>query len=756
QGDTLQVIVRGGVYYGSVAKATVTIGDVSEAFIVTAKAAPIMVNDTTPDAFRFGDLTGVLPDKAYTSNSITVQGINTPTPIRIGGGIYSINGGEFTNATGTVNNGDTVQVSVRVGVDYGSVAKATVTIGDVSAVFSVTVMAASAVDSTPDPFTLTDMNNIAPGQLVLSTPITISGINTAVPITIKGGDYTLNGSGFTHQDGTVRSGDTVQIKLLASVLYSTSVESVLTVGTVSDTFTVTTQDAPIIDATPDSFSFKPQNGVSRGQSVASNVVSIKGVSMPVKISVVGGEGQYAINKGAFTRSDGVVVEGDTVQVRVIASSEYNETIVATVLVGGVPARFSVTTQTAPPSLSGWARDLVKSVDLLPKIGGGDSYGATMDGVNEVLWVAAPQATSQGFKQRGVIYPWQRGSDGRFVEGNALSQGMAGDQFGRRMVFDQAFAFVAAPYVDRDALKDIGRVYVYQRQGDRYVSGKALEAPESYGNAQFGQAISVSANWLAVGAPGVGKDDGRVYLYAYERGQWVRRQTLSAPKGQEGSRFGTGLALAGDWLVVGAPQGKRDTHLGLRSGMVFAYQLKGDQWQAVSAEQLPLPDASQHRTGDLGAVIKLVGETLAVVAPKTGIRNTETGGTHSEAGRIFLYSLDGGTQTWRLDDTLQMPMKYLIQNGAQFGSSLSLTDQGRWMVVGAPGADQVQELDGDNQFDIGRVFVYQLRPTGWELVHELKGEEKSTRYGTNVQFTSQELLIANGKGLVQVYKADTGQ
>ncbi|MGI9211919.1 MAG: hypothetical protein ACR2HF_05560, partial [Methylococcaceae bacterium] len=644
-GDQVQVMLNASRQYGTSLDAVLTIGGVRDTFTVTTLEAPV---DTTPDVFMFKDQLGVSPGQVVLSDAIDILGIDAPAAISISGGSYAVNGGAFTRSAGYVYRGDRVQIMVNASSRYNTALDAILVVGSISDIFTVTTQG-PPLDTVPDPFSFAEQTGLAPGQSVASSSINVRGIDAPSAISITGGSYSVNGGLFTTASGMVSQGDWVQVMLTAPGLYSRSSAATLTIGGISNTFTVTTQAVPL-DTTPDSFVFIDQTELAFGREVVSSPVNVSGLSAPVSISVLGG--QYSLNGGEFTTQVGAVNTGDRVVLRVLSANDYNQTVTATLTISTVSGTFMVKTLITPP----WDKALIsRPVNLLPKIGGGDSYGSTMDGFNDVLWIAAPQATSQGFK-RGVIYPWQRGSDGRFVEGNALSQGVAGDQFGRRMVFDQAFAFVAAPYVDRDALKDIGRVYVYQRQGDRYVPGKTLEAPESYGNAQFGQAIGVSANWLAVGAPGVGKDDGRVYLYAYERGQWVRRQTLSAPKGQEGSRFGTGLALADDWLVVGAPQGKRDTHLGLRSGMVFAYQLKGDQWQAT--DRLPLPDANKHRAGELGTVIKLVGDRLAVAAPKTSISNADT--THSQAGRIFLYSLNGATQTWHLDDGLQMPEKYLFK------------------------------------------------------------------------------------------------
>jgi len=97
--------------------------------------------DTTPDPFTFTPQTGVALNTVITSNSITASGINAPAPLSITGGMYSINGGTYTSAAGTVNNGDTIAVSVTSSSSYSTTTSATLTIGGVSATFNVTTVA---------------------------------------------------------------------------------------------------------------------------------------------------------------------------------------------------------------------------------------------------------------------------------------------------------------------------------------------------------------------------------------------------------------------------------------------------------------------------------------------------------------------------------------------------------------------------------------------------------------------------------------
>jgi len=119
---------------GFSASATLNIGGVTAAFMVTT------ATDTTPNPFSFTPITGAPLGIVLTSTAITVGGINTPAPISVSGGEYAVSGGAFTSAQGTVCNGCRVEVRVASAASYGVTTSATLTIGGVSAVFSVTTL----------------------------------------------------------------------------------------------------------------------------------------------------------------------------------------------------------------------------------------------------------------------------------------------------------------------------------------------------------------------------------------------------------------------------------------------------------------------------------------------------------------------------------------------------------------------------------------------------------------------------------------
>jgi hypothetical protein len=188
-----------------------------------------------PDPFTFTDQTNVALSTQIASNEITVTGISVAAFISITGGEYSINGGDYTSEDSTVSNGNTVIVRQTSSADYSTKTDATLYIGGISDTFSLTTQAAP-----PEQFIFIDQTDVDLNTIITSNTITVSGIASETPISITGGAYSINGGDYTSEDGMVNNGDTVTLQLLSPGSYATTTGATLTIGGVSDTFSVTT------------------------------------------------------------------------------------------------------------------------------------------------------------------------------------------------------------------------------------------------------------------------------------------------------------------------------------------------------------------------------------------------------------------------------------------------------------------------------------------------------------------------------------
>lgn len=143
-------ITIGGVTTGEtywVAEGVGTVKEVLDTDTYLMKTTNII--RTVPDTFWFRPQTQVAPRTLITSNPIRVSGITTPTTISITGGDYSINLGPYTNAPGTVVNGQTVTVRQTSASSPRTRTGATLTIGGIGATFDVTTSDAQAMPWLP-------------------------------------------------------------------------------------------------------------------------------------------------------------------------------------------------------------------------------------------------------------------------------------------------------------------------------------------------------------------------------------------------------------------------------------------------------------------------------------------------------------------------------------------------------------------------------------------------------------------------------
>ncbi|TVZ38948.1 hypothetical protein P886_3334 [Alteromonadaceae bacterium 2753L.S.0a.02] len=211
---------------------TLTVGTLAKSFTVVTEA-----QDITPEAFSFTALNNVGLSSEAVSTAATITGINDAAPISISGGEYSIAGGSYTSTAGSVTDGQAVTVRLTSSSAFSTQSTATLNVGGVEASFSVTTL---AQDITPDEFSFTAVTDADFNTQYTSETVTISGINDATPISVVGGEYSINTGAYTSDAGMIANGDTVSVRLTSATSGSTAAVSTLNVGGVEGGFSVTT------------------------------------------------------------------------------------------------------------------------------------------------------------------------------------------------------------------------------------------------------------------------------------------------------------------------------------------------------------------------------------------------------------------------------------------------------------------------------------------------------------------------------------
>ena len=312
-GDTFLMQIQASNVPATAVHAILTVGGTSDSFDVTTVAA-----DTTPDAFSWVAQTGVNLSTQYTaSNVVTVSGVNAACSLSISGGSgqYSKNGGAWTSAAGSVVNGDTLQVRCTSSGSYSTLVTCTVTISATPGTFPVTTRAAV---TRPNAFTFTDVTGIALSTLTTSNTITVSGIEAAANVSFvtSGGtvhEYSKNAGAWTAVGATtVNNSDTLAVRMISPAGAGAG-NNTVTIGGVSDTYTVTTS----VDTTPNAFTFTDITSLG-GVLCTSNTITLAGMTAAVPVAATVTGGLMKVNAGGYVASANVQ-NGDTITLQATAS-----------------------------------------------------------------------------------------------------------------------------------------------------------------------------------------------------------------------------------------------------------------------------------------------------------------------------------------------------------------------------------------------------------------------------------------------------
>ena len=198
--------------------------------------------DDTPDDFTFEPQTDVAVDTLVVSNEITISGLKEggKSIARVEGGTLIVNDQEVTADSTQVGNGDRVKLVLRSSPEYAMSSVAKLTVNTLVRPFSVTTD-----DYTPDDFSFTVIENAERDSLYTSETIILSGLPHATPISLEyKGTLLINGQVTSGDQNSVKNGDEIAVRLLASSEYETAVTATLHVGTISKTFKIHTKLNP--------------------------------------------------------------------------------------------------------------------------------------------------------------------------------------------------------------------------------------------------------------------------------------------------------------------------------------------------------------------------------------------------------------------------------------------------------------------------------------------------------------------------------
>lgn len=300
---------------------------------------------------------------------------------------------------------------------------------------------------------------------------------------------------------------------------------------------------------------------------------------------------------------------------------------------------------------------------------------------------------------------------------------------------------------------------------------------------FGDAVAVDGGRLAVGVPyrtSVGFRSGSVVTFEWDAvlDTWIETGELIGSNLEVHWRMGDNLALDGDWLAVGVPNGRLNSGY---TGIVYVYRHDGANWVETQILDRPWPFSATV----FGNRVQISGDTMAVGA----------------SGALFIYRLDPVLQIWQLEQEITCDDCQTHHDVSLDGDRLVIADPfakgpvllsrglayvyerdpvtGVWSLdqtlIGPHGYDAVygwtSAIHGDviavtswyntvDGFRSGAVYLYEHGPNGWEVLQFLGHPALTTniRYGFDVALDDKTLVVgADIEARAYVYEREgTGQ
>lgn len=290
------------------------------------------------------------------------------------------------------------------------------------------------------------------------------------------------------------------------------------------------------------------------------------------------------------------------------------------------------------------------------------------------------------------------------------------KFGSAVSISENYIIVGAT---QNNASSTGAAYIFNFQNNTWIQDAELLNPDSVSNGTFGETVSISGDYAAIGSQGLGASrDGAVYIFKRGDTGWALDTTISPDADENNRRFGSSVSLSGEYLIVGNYE-----HGRYREGSATIYKRNDDTW----SRQASLKGGTITRNGEFGFATS-ISQNYAVVGAQ--MENDPKINKTKKRGAAYVYRREG-TQ-WHHQT------KLLASDGLkndQFGSSVSVS--GNHIIVGA------QKKENSS----GSSYIFENIDGSWSELEKITAPDSNANdnFGIAVALSDNNFVIgANNK------------
>ena len=215
-----------------------------------------------------------------------------------------------------------------------------------------------------------------------------------------------------------------------------------------------------------------------------------------------------------------------------------------------------------------------------------------------------------------------------------------------------------------------------------------------GSQQFGQAVAISADTVAVGGAETAPVQPNVHVFTRQGAEWQRQARISYSGAR--TQFGFALALDGDTLVAGEP-----IHSSAPSdrGRATVFERSGTNW-LLRARLHDLVSGGVRNV--FGGALAIHGDTVVVGASSALLSDTAP-------APAYVFVRNPEVNTWRLEQQLTVGTNLFASAVAIDGDTIVV---GNYREGNATGAAYVFVRNGSNWTQQARLTASDAAPTNW--------------------------------------------
>ncbi|MBL4592000.1 MAG: hypothetical protein JKY96_08580 [Phycisphaerales bacterium] len=360
------------------------------------------------------------------------------------------------------------------------------------------------------------------------------------------------------------------------------------------------------------------------------------------------------------------------------------------------------------------------------------FGIHVDTDGQTVVVGASDNSSTIFNG-GAVYVFTDTGDGWSEVAILESLDLDPSDFVGYSVAVDGDTIVAGAWGDDGVDSLAGAAYIFERDFgglDNWGQRTKLIAPNGGPNDLLGFDVDVSGDMAVVSAlldNDAVLDQGSVYLYCKDSGtgDWDFVLQLLAPDPIADAQFGSGVAIDGDTLIVGAVG---DNQVGAFGGAAYIFErnLGGqDAWGLRTKIVADTAGTNNQINDQFGFEVAIDQDRIVI-----GAINRDLGGVF--AGAAYLFERDeGGVDNWgQVHEFIPVD----AHSGQQFGNTVAIS--GGRVVVGALRSNSLVS-------DTGSAYVFAVDEFGvWTEQIQLAASnpEMGDLYGSSVAINGDQMVV----------------